>query len=111
MLVRAGLTFLGLAVASGALLALEGFIAAKRTYLSAESAPPIEGRFGTRGSKLRMVMIGDSSAAGVGSTVTSGSAGGHLAKMLSDTGYEVQLSSVAVSGSRVSISARRSRAP
>lgn len=96
---------MALLVASGGLIVIEGFIAAKRTYLTADSAPPIEGHFAATGKSkgsLKLVMIGDSTAAGVGATATDGSVGGHLSESLGDAGFDVQLSSVAVSGSRVS---------
>ena len=102
---RGGLGVLGLAVASGALLTIEGILATRRTYLLAESAPPVEGRFkpqGTSTGSVKLTMLGDSTAAGVGASSTAGTVGGHLAQSLALRGFTVQLTSVAISGSRVS---------
>lgn len=95
---------LGLLAAAGAVLGGEAVHAAKRTYLSPDSAPPIEGTFDAyvpvTPRPVRIVMIGDSTAAGIGSTVTTGSVGGHLASLLQESGVSVELSSVAISGSQ-----------
>lgn len=74
-----------------------------RSYLPADSAPPVEGGFGAAGRPLvRLLMLGDSTAAGVGASNTAGTVGGQLATTLAADSRRVALSSVAVSGSRAS---------
>ena len=102
---RGGAGLLGLAVASVGILAIEGLIVSRRSFLPADSAPPVEGRFKPSGASIgsvKLTLIGDSTAAGVGATTTTGTVGGHLATGLALRGFDVQLSSVAISGSRVS---------
>lgn len=83
------------------LLVVEGLLAARRSYLPAESAPEIEGDYGDPADRtIRMIMIGDSTAAGVGASSTDTSMGGALASRLAADGLHVQLSGVGVSGSR-----------
>ena len=103
MALRGGVGVLGLAVAGGTLLTVEAFLASRRTYLSAESAPPVEGQFKPSVPSIgsvKLMLVGDSTAAGVGATSTRGTVGGHLAESLALRGFSVQLSSVAISGSR-----------
>lgn len=83
-----------------AVLGGEALVTARRSYLPADSAPPVEGSFGTGGPALALVMIGDSTAAGVGASTTVGTVGGRLAAGLAGNSHRVRLSSVAVSGSR-----------
>lgn len=92
-------------VVGGGLLVLavlggEAAVASRRSYLPADSAPPVEGSFGTAGPELALVMVGDSTAAGIGASGTAGTVGGRLAAGLAANGRRVRLSSVAVSGSR-----------
>ncbi|MGH3647199.1 MAG: SGNH/GDSL hydrolase family protein, partial [Micromonosporaceae bacterium] len=49
---------------------------------------------------VRLVMLGDSLAAGVGVLTVEDSVGGHLAALLAGDGHRIELSSVAVSGTR-----------
>ena len=76
----------GLVAAAGAgatVLAAEVWAAARRRYASAGSAPPVEGDFGDPGGeRLRLVMLGDSTGAGVGVTRTEETVGGVLARRL-----------------------------
>lgn len=103
-MIRGSLGALGLVLLAGGVLGAEALHAAKRTYLLGESAPPIDGTFIARvpvtHTTLRLMMIGDSTAAGVGASVTTGTVGGHLATLLSESGISTHLASVAVSGSR-----------
>ncbi|SHN47838.1 SGNH/GDSL hydrolase family protein [Cryptosporangium aurantiacum] len=90
------------ATAAGAavsVLAVEGLLARRRRYLSADLAPPGSGVFGS-GRPLRLVLLGDSTAAGLGVAVTGETVGGRLAELLASTGRRVHLSSAAVAGSR-----------
>ena len=90
------------ATAAGAavsVLAIEGLLARRRRYLSADLAPPGSGVFGS-GRPLRLALLGDSTAAGLGVTVTGETVGGRLAELLASTGRRVHLSSAAVAGSR-----------
>lgn len=96
------------AATAGALLALsadllivEAVLAARRSYLPADSAPDIIGEYGDVGQPLvRLVVLGDSTAAGLGVDATDDSVGGQLARRLADRGHRVSLTGVAVSGSR-----------
>lgn len=98
---RIGLGVTLTAVSGAAVLGAEMVMAKRRTYLTAESAPPVTGEFGEAGDPLvRMVLLGDSTAAGVGVSRTQDTFGSQLAMRLSTAGYSVRLSSVAVSGSR-----------
>ena len=84
-----------------AVLAGEAAYAATRSYLPAESAPPVAGTFGPPGRPaLRLLMVGDSTAAGVGASTTPTTVGARLAAGIAATGRTVSLSSVAVSGAR-----------
>src|SRR5205085_2517659 len=53
-----------------------------------------------RSPALRLVLLGDSSALGVGVDRVADTVGGRLAELLVADGYRVELSSVAVVGSR-----------
>ncbi|MFL6139423.1 MAG: SGNH/GDSL hydrolase family protein [Frankiaceae bacterium] len=93
---------IGTVAGLAALLVAEGLVATYRTYLPAESAPPVEGAFGDQASPpLHLVMAGDSTAAGVGVTDPAETVGARLASDLAGE-WRVTLSSVAVSGSRAS---------
>ncbi|MDQ1645661.1 MAG: hypothetical protein QOJ50_1845 [Cryptosporangiaceae bacterium] len=83
------------------LLAVEGLVAARRTYASSDHAPSVSGTFGSGGgTPLRLLMLGDSTAAGLGVGETEETVGGRLAELIASTGRPVRLDSVAVSGSR-----------
>ena len=93
-------TTLSLLAGGAALLGAEAVVASLRTYLPADSAPPVEGVFGDVSRPLlRLTMLGDSTGAGVGADDTAGTVGAVLAAGLADD-YQVVLSGVAVSGSR-----------
>jgi lysophospholipase L1-like esterase len=101
LLARTGAGVLALGLLGGAALALEGLVAARRTYMSADSAPAPEGSYGPAdGSPLRLVLLGDSTAAGLGVARTEDTVGGRLAALLGATGRRVVLDGVGVSGSR-----------
>jgi lysophospholipase L1-like esterase len=88
-------------VASGALLAVEALLASRREYLSADTAPPIRGEFGRAfAPPLRLAVLGDSTAAGVGVAKVEDTVAGRTARVLADTGRFVTLDGLGVSGSR-----------
>lgn len=101
------------AAAAGALLALvlvalvaEVAWVATRDYVPAESAPPVDAEIvpsgsGESGSPLRMVVVGDSTGAGVGASRTESTVGGRLAATIAEAAQRaVSLRNVAVSGAR-----------
>lgn len=96
----------GLLLAAAAALAVdvllaEGVLAAKRGYLPAESAPPVAGTYGDAAAPtVRLALVGDSTAAGVGADDTAGTVGGQLAAQLGHAGHHVVLAGSGVSGSR-----------
>lgn len=89
------------ALAGAGLLVAEAVLTARRGFLPAETAPPQDGVVGD-GSlpELRMAVLGDSMAAGVGVMRTNDTVGRQVALRLVRAGYRVQLSTVAVAGSR-----------
>jgi len=89
------------AAAAVAVLSAEVAMAARRKYVDAESAPAVEGEFGdTAGQELRLVVMGDSTGAGVGVEAVGETVGGQLAQRLARRGWRVRLAGVSVSGSR-----------
>ncbi|HEY0485220.1 MAG TPA: SGNH/GDSL hydrolase family protein [Mycobacteriales bacterium] len=101
LLARAGVGVLALGALGGAVLGAEAFAAAHRSYASSDDAPPLEGTFGRPGDPpLRLAVLGDSTAAGLGVDRTDETVGGRLATMLAATGRRVVLDGVGVSGSR-----------
>lgn len=93
-------TSLGVLAGGVTVLVVEALVASLRRYLPPDSAPPVEGvRGDVSRPLLRLTMLGDSTAAGVGATRTEDTVGGLVADGLADD-YQVVLSSVAVSGSR-----------
>jgi lysophospholipase L1-like esterase len=83
------------------LVVVEALLAARRSYLPAESAPEIDGDYGDPADPtVRLVLLGDSTAAGVGAGSTDASVGGGLAARLAADGHHVLLSGVGVSGSQ-----------
>ncbi len=81
-------------------LTLEIWAAARRAYLPAGSAPPVEGEYGESGGEpLRLVMLGDSTGAGIGVGRTGETVGGVLARRLARLGRRVRLAGVAIAGS------------
>ncbi|CAN5338255.1 hypothetical protein BH20ACT22_BH20ACT22_13930 [soil metagenome] len=93
---------LALAVVSlGAIVGVEILIAARREYLPTGPALEIGGRWGpASGRPLRLVVLGDSTAAGVGAGRPELSYPARLAAQLGDDGYRVDLSALGMSGAR-----------
>ena len=90
----------GLVAVTGLTLLAEAVMASRAHYLGPDSAPPVEGEYGADGlPPLRLVIAGDSTAAGVGAQRRNDTVGAHLAQALADTN-RVQVRCVGVSGSR-----------
>jgi lysophospholipase L1-like esterase len=88
-------------VAGASLLALEALLATRREYLAAETAPSIAGQFGRAFQPpLRVAVLGDSTAAGVGVSRVEDTVAGRVARVAADTGRFVTLDGLGVSGSR-----------
>ena len=86
-----------------AVLAGEAFVARHRRYAQPELGLALRATIGRAGAPpLRLVLLGDSSALGVGVDRLEDTIGGQLANLLAEgpTGRRVHLSSVGVSGSR-----------
>lgn len=94
----------GSALAAGtalgaAVVAVEAWLAAHREYLPATSAPALDQEYGTGGGLVRLALLGDALAAGVGVDDPANSVGGHLARRLATSGMRVSLSGTAIAGS------------
>jgi lysophospholipase L1-like esterase len=97
---RAAGAAVGAMAGAAAILVTEVVLATYRTYLSADSAPPVEGSYGNPSLPLlRLTLLGDSTAAGVGVADAADTVGARLANALGED-WQVVLSNVAVSGSR-----------
>lgn len=90
-----------LAVTVVTVVAAEVVAAATREYLPADSAPPVEGTFGAvAGAPLRLAILGDSTAAGVGADAPSDTVAAQLAAALAQDGRRVTVDGLAISGAR-----------
>ncbi len=92
-------------VGGAALIAAEAVAARARRYAQPDLRLAMRTSIGDpAATPLRLVLLGDSSALGVGVERVVDTVGGHLAELLADgtaaSGRRVQLSSVAVAGSR-----------
>ena len=95
---------LSLLVALFALIAgvgVEIVLALRREYLPTEPVLEISGRFGSEGPPLNFVVLGDSTAAGIGAGSADGSYPVRLAEMLAADGRRVHLTGLGISGARV----------
>ncbi len=82
-------------------LGVELLAARLRRYARPAIGPGIRATVGEENpDTVRLVMLGDSLAAGVGVLLVEDSVGGHLATLLAGDGHRIELSSVAVSGTR-----------
>jgi len=116
--VRVGAALLAAAGLTGALLAVEVVAALRRDYLPAASAPDLEARYAPTGGSaaggsaaggsaseaepVTLLVLGDSTAAGVGVDTRAQSVSGQVAAALASDGHEVLVRSVAESGARAS---------
>ncbi len=94
-------------VAGAALLGIEAVLTSRRSYFHGEDAPTVGGAYGDNSDSrddtatLPLLLMGDSTAAGVGATGTEETIGGQLAAALAtETQRRVTLGSVADSGAR-----------
>lgn len=101
-MVKRAVVALALVVASlGAIVGAEIVLAVRREYLPTEPALQIGGRWGPEtGTPLNLVVLGDSTAAGVGAGRPDGSYPSQLAERLARDGYRVDLSAFGISGAR-----------
>src|SRR6266540_2004150 len=94
----------GTAIAAAGLAGVLGaeLLAARlRRYARPAIGPGIRATIGEPPAPtVRLVMLGDSLAAGVGVRSVDESVGGHLGALLAGDGHRIELSSVAVSGTR-----------
>lgn len=82
-------------------LGVELLAARLRRYARPMIGPGIRATVGEDNPQtVRLVMLGDSLAAGVGVRSVEDSVGGHLVALLAGDGHRIELSSVAVSGTR-----------
>lgn len=89
------------ALAGAGLLVAEAVMTARRGLLSADTAPPQDGVVGDAGrTDLRLAVLGDSMAAGVGVSRTDDTVARQLALRLARRGYRVHIAGSAVAGSR-----------
>jgi lysophospholipase L1-like esterase len=108
----AGIAFLAGTLGGAALLAAEIVAARSRTYAKPDLGLTVRGATGAKGRpapadgsprnlrELRLILLGDATALGVGADTAEQTLGGHLARMLGDAGAAVALSTVAVAGAR-----------
>ena len=97
----AALAFIAGTVGGAALIAAEAIAARSRRYARPDLGLAMRATVGEPGAApLRVVLVGDSTALGVGVDSVGETVGGRLAELLSEAGTRVVLSSVAVSGAR-----------
>ncbi len=97
----AGIAFLAGTLGGAALLAAEIVAARSRAYAKPDLGLTVRGVSGAQGkSPLRLMLLGDATALGVGVDTWEHTLGGQLARMLADAGASVTLSTVAVAGAR-----------
>jgi lysophospholipase L1-like esterase len=97
----AAIAFIAGTAGGAALIAGEAIAARTRRYMRPDIRLAMRTSIGEPGSaRLRLVLLGDSSALGVGVDRVADTVGGRLAELLAEGGRRVELSSVAVHGSR-----------
>src|SRR5258706_1258273 len=97
----AGVALIAGTVGGAALLTAEAVAARSRRYAKPDLGFAVRATLGkTNKPPLRMVLLGDSSALGVGVDAVEDTVGGQLTRMLAEAGGNVSLSTVAVSGAR-----------
>ncbi|MQA27028.1 MAG: SGNH/GDSL hydrolase family protein [Micromonosporaceae bacterium] len=98
-----GIGYSAAAIAVGLIgvLGVELLAAKLRRHASPAIGPGIRAAVGDPAAPtVRLTMLGDALAAGVGVRNVEDSVGGHLAELLAGDGHRIELSSVAVSGTR-----------
>lgn len=97
----AAITMVAGTIGGAAVIAAEVALARARKYARPDPRLAVRTSHGdAEDPPLRLTMLGDSSAIGVGVGRVSDTVGGSLAELLSAQGHRVELSSVGVSGSR-----------
>jgi len=97
----AGIAFLAGTLGGAALLAAEIVAARSRNYAKPDLGLTVRGTTGGHdGPPLRLMLLGDAVALGVGVDTAEQTLGGQLTRMLTDAGANVTLSTVAVAGAR-----------
>jgi lysophospholipase L1-like esterase len=85
-----------------ALLGIEIYLAWTREYLPTSPAMELGGQFGSNDDRpLRFVVLGDSTAAGLGASGPEHAYATVLARRLADDGWAVDLEAFGVSGARI----------
>lgn len=87
------------AALGAAVLVVEAWLATRREYLPASSAPALDREYPDGGNLVRLTILGDSTAAGVGLDDANDTVGGQLAAKLADEGHPIALSGSAIAGS------------
>ena len=101
MLRRLLIGLIALVVALGALVGIEILIALRRDYLPTDPALKLDDSFGEPGAtELTFVVLGDSTAAGVGAGSPANAYPQVLARRLADDDYRVDLQVFGASGAR-----------
>ena len=91
-----------LLIAAAVLLGIEIFLAWSRDYLPTSPALELGGRFGAAdGKPLRFVVLGDSTAAGLGASGPDHAYATVLSRRLAEAGWRVDLNVLGVSGARI----------
>lgn len=96
----AGIALVAGTVGGAALLAAEAVAARSRRYAKPGLGLSARASLGTGERTLRLVLLGDAYALGVGVDDVSDTVGGQLAQLLAGAGASVSLSTVAVAGAR-----------
>ena len=97
----AGVAFLAGTLGGAALLAAEIVAARTRSYAKPDLGLTVRGASGPNGREpLRLMLLGDAVALGVGVDTPEQTLGGQLARMLGDAGASVSLATVAIAGAR-----------
>lgn len=93
---------MGVVVLFGLVLAVEVWLALRREYLPTDDPLDLDGVFGANGERpLRLVVLGDSTAAGIGVDDPADAYPSVLARRLAATGRKVELTAFGVAGARV----------
>ncbi len=102
VVLRAGAGVVATGVLGAGVLGVEAELARRREYVSADSAPQVSAVIGVgSGPALRLAVLGDSTAAGLGVTDTADTVGAQVAAVLSaELRRPVRLDGLGVSGAR-----------
>ena len=102
MIKRTILALLAAALGLGAMIAVEIVVAVRREYLPTEPALEVGGTFGRGTETATLVVLGDSTGAGVGADGADATYPALLARRLArESGRRIDLVDLAVSGARV----------